>query len=38
MSGERFQVVLKLANIHQDDRVWFGRLWSAMCLAFYSSS
>jgi len=25
MSVERFQVVLKLANIHEDDRVWFGR-------------
>jgi len=25
MSIDRFQVVLKLANIHEDDRVWFGR-------------
>ena len=25
MSAERFQVVLKLAKIHEDDRVWFGR-------------
>jgi len=25
MSVERFQVVLKLANIHEDDRVWFAR-------------
>ncbi len=25
MSVARFQVVLKLANIHEDDRVWFGR-------------
>ncbi|MEJ7595836.1 MAG: hypothetical protein WKF77_30355 [Planctomycetaceae bacterium] len=25
MSVERFQVVLKLTNLHEDDRVWFGR-------------
>jgi len=25
MSVERFQVVLKLAKIHEDDQVWFGR-------------
>ena len=25
MGAERFQVVLKLANIHDDNRVWFGR-------------
>jgi len=25
ISVERFQVVLKLDNIHEDDRVWFGR-------------
>ena len=25
MSVDRFQVVLKLARIHEDDRIWFGR-------------
>ena len=25
MSVERFQVVLKLTSLHEDDRVWFGR-------------
>ena len=25
MGVERFQIVLKLANIHENDRVWFGR-------------
>ena len=25
MSVERLQMVLKLANFHDDDRLWFGR-------------